>query len=378
MNLNLLSLKLAATAIHDPRINRTKKHNLADMVAIAVYAIICGADGWEDIEFIALDRFDFLNKCLDLVNGIPCHDTFRRVFSRINEKQLMLALNTWTAELQTSFEGKTIAIDGKTLKHSFDSAAEKSALHSITAYVSDMGLVLSQVTGNNKKSEITQNVELLKMIDIRGAVVTMDAIGCQKTIASQIIKGNQADYIFACKNNQPALYDAITALFQTKNIYPEDYCQTVDKAHGRLETRSCVCLDITSIQNEVFSQWKGLRTVARVTSIRETAEGQSHEIRYFISSLQCNAEKILTSVREHWKIENSLHWSLDVVFHEDDSRIRKDHGPANFACLRRTALFFIKRNKHDMGKAKVTSNKRARLSAMLNPDYAASLITGVF
>ena len=166
MNLNLLSLKLAATAIHDPRINRTKKHNLADMVAIAVYAIICGADGWEDIEFIALDRFDFLNKCLDLVNGIPCHDTFRRVFSRINEKQLMLALNTWTAELQTSFEGKTIAIDGKTLKHSFDSAAEKSALHSITAYVSDRGLVLSQVTGNNKKSEITQNVELLKMIDI--------------------------------------------------------------------------------------------------------------------------------------------------------------------------------------------------------------------
>ena len=163
MQLNLRSLKIASESIHDPRINRTKKHNLADMVAIAVYAIICGADGWEDIEFIALQRFDFLNTCLGLINGIPCHDTFRRVFSRINEKQLMLALNTWTAELQKSFEGKHIAIDGKTLKHSFDSAADRSALHSITAYVSDMGLVLSQVIGDKKESEITQDVDLLKM-----------------------------------------------------------------------------------------------------------------------------------------------------------------------------------------------------------------------
>lgn len=377
MQLYLRSLKIASESIHDPRINRTKKHNLADMVAIAVYAIICGADGWEDIEFIALQRFDFLNDCLGLINGIPCHDTFRRVFSRINEKQLMLALNTWTAELQKSFEGKHIAIDGKTLKHSFDSAADRSALHSITAYVSDMGLVLSQVIGDKKESEITQDVDLLKMLDIRGAVVTIDAIGCQKHIAEQIIKGNKADYVLACKSNQPALYNEIISLFQAEHSYPRDHCQTLDKGHGRLETRSCECLDITSVKSEVFSQWPGLKTIARVSSVRETADDQTSMTRYFISSLPCNAEKILSSVRDHWKIENSLHWSLDVVFHEDDSRIRKDHGPANFACLRRTALFFIKKNKHDIGKAKVTSNKKARLGAMLNADFATSLITGI-
>lgn len=377
MKLNLCSLKLAAQSIHDPRINRTKKHNLADMVAIAVYTIICGADSWEDIEFIALDRFDFLNKCLNLENGIPCHDTFRRVFSRINDKQLVLALNTWTSELQKSFEGKTIAIDGKTLKHSFDTAAEKSALHSITAYVTDMGLVLSQITGDKKECEITQDVDLLKTIDIRGAVVTIDAIGCQKKIAAQIVDRNKADYVLACKKNQPALYDEIASLFNANDLCKKDFFKTSDKAHGRIETRSCECLDITSVTSDVFAQWKGIKTIARVTSLRVTANGQSSETRFFISSLPCCAEKLLSCVRSHWKIENSLHWTLDVVFHEDASRIRKDHGPANFAILRRTALFFIKKNKHDLGKAKVTSLKKARLGAMLNPDFAESLITGI-
>ena len=216
------------------------------------------------------------------------------------------------------------------------------------------------------------------MIDIPGAVVTVDAIGCQKHIASQIINGNKADYLLACKKNQPALYDEIVSLFQTQNTCPEDIFQTLDKGHGRLETRSCRSLDISSLKSDVFSQWKNLRTIACVSTIRyQSTKGQSSETRYYISSLPCNAEKILSSIRSHWKIENSLHWTLDVVFHEDDSRIRKDHGPANFASLRRTALFFIKKNKHNMGKAKINSLKQARLGAMLNPDYAASLITGI-
>ena len=377
MDLNLRSLKLASASIHDPRLNRTKKHNLADMVAIAVYAIICGADGWEDIQTVATERFDFLNACLDLQNGIPHHDTFRRVFSRINEDQLSLALSAWTAELQKPFEGMTVAIDGKTLKHSFDTAAQKSALHAITAYVSDMGLVLSQLTGDNKESEITQDVQLLKMLDIRGAVVTIDAMGCQKTIASQIVKGNKADYVLACKNNQPALQEEIHTLFQTPNLCPENLFQSVNKGHGRIETRSCLCLDITAVKSDVLAQWKGIKTISRITSIRETAQGQSSKTRYFISSLPCNAQIILSCVRDHWKIENSLHWTLDVVFHEDDSRIRKDHGPANFAALRRSALFFIKKNMHDHGKLKISSCRKARLVAMLNPNYAESLITGI-
>ncbi len=237
----------------------------------------------------------------------------------------MLARNAWTAELKKSFEEKNIAIDGKTLKHSFDVAADRSAFHSITAYVSDMGLVLSQATGNKKESEISQDVDLLKMLGIRGAVVTIDAIGCQKHIAEQIIRGNKADCVLACKSNQPALHDEITTMFQAGDAYPRDHCQNTDKGHGRGETRSCECMDISSVKSDIFSQWKGLKTIARVTSLRETADSQSSETRYFTSSLPCNAEKLLSSIRDHWKIENSLHWTLDVVFHEDDARIRKDH-----------------------------------------------------
>ena len=367
-----------AASIHDPRINRTKKHNLAEMVVIAVYAVICGADGWEDIEFIAKSREDFLKKYLPLNNGIPHHDTFRRVFSRIDESQLIKALNVWSQALDESLAGKVVAIDGKTLRNSFDTASGKSPLHSITAFVCDNSTVLAQVFGDNKQSEIVQDVELLKAIDITGAVVTSDAMGCQKHIAEQIVRGNRADYLLACKDNQPTLRNMLEDLFSAQDLLlSESSCRDVDKGHGRIETRSCRCLDVSAFHNETFSAWTGLKTIVKISSIRESMSGQSSDIRYYISSLPCDSKRILKAVRSHWKIENSLHWVLDAVFHEDDSRIRKDHGPANFASLRRTALSLIKNHMPKLGDPKVKTCKRARLAAMLSATNADRLFTGL-
>lgn len=367
-----------AASITDPRINRTKKHNLADMVVIAVYAVICGADGWEDIEFIAKARKDFLGKYLSLENGIPHHDTFRRVFSRINEQQLIRALNEWSQALNESLAGKVVAIDGKTLRNSFDTASSKSALHSITAFVCDSNTVLAQVFGDNKQSEITQDVELLKSIDITGAIVTSDAMGCQKRIAEQIVKGNKADYLLACKDNQPTLRRLLEDMFSSPMPHlSESDCRDVDKGHGRIETRTCRCLDVSALHNEEFTAWQKLRTIAKISSVRDTTAGQSSDIRYYISSLPCDAKKILKAVRSHWRIENSLHWVLDAVFHEDDSRIRRDHGPANFASLRRTALSLIKNHMSSLNNPIVKTCRKARMAAILNANNADRLFTGL-
>lgn len=367
----------AVATITDPRIDRTKKHKLADMVVIAIYALLCGAEGWCDIETIAIVRFDELNEFLDLTNGVPSHDTFQRVFSRLNPTELNTALERWAASLQDSLAGKVVAIDGKTLRRSFDTAAEQSALHSITAYVAENATILGQCFGTNKDSEIKQIPELLKKIDIKNAIVTIDAIGCQKAIAEEIILKNKADYILNLKDNQKNLKKEVAWLF--KHLDEEDNglissaYQTLDKGHGRIETRSCVAIDVNSLGIPIFNEWCGLKTIVRLNSIREVNRSQSTATRYFISSLPCEAEVLASAVRQHWSIENSLHWVLDVVFREDDSRIRKDHSPANFASLRRITLVFIKKNKPN----KKQSNRQARLRAILKHDFARLLLTGI-
>lgn len=372
------TLRDKAASITDPRVDRTRKHNLADMVVIAVYAVISGADGWEDIELIAKARKEFLEKYLPLGNGIPHHDTFRRVFSRLDERQLARALVEWAVTLDESLAGKVVAIDGKTLRGSFDAAASKSALHSITAFVCDNSTVLAQVFGDNKQSEITQDVELLKSIDITGAVVTADAMGCQRRIAEQVVEGNKADYLLACKDNQPTLRRMLEELFSSPDPFlSESDCREVDKGHGRIETRTCRCLDVSTLRNEEFAAWRKLRTIARVTSVRDAPSGQSSDVRYYISSLPCDAKKILTAARSHWRIENSLHWVLDVIFREDESRIRKDHGPANFASLRRTAVFLIKNHMAGLGNPLVKTCRKARMAAALNAANADRLFTGL-
>lgn len=373
-----IALQDATACIIDPRIDRTKKHRLSDMVVIAVYALLCGAEGWCDIETIAAERFEELNEFLDLKNGIPSHDTFQRVFSRLNPRELNDALAVWSASLQDSLVGKVIALDGKTLKHSFDTAAERSALHSITAYVAENATILGQCFGTSKDSEITQIPELLDKIDVKGAIITIDAIGCQKNIAEQIITKKKADFILNLKENQPSLKREVEQLFQAIDkgnmaLTPTSFQQT-EKGHGRIETRSCLAVDVSGLALPALEGWKGVKSVARINATRESnTRAQTCSTRYYISSLPNDATMLAGAVRQHWAIENSLHWVLDVVFREDDSCIRKDHAPANFASLRRIAYMFVKLNKPN----KKQSNRQARLRAMLGHSFARTLLTGI-
>ena len=373
-----IALHDAVACITDPRVDRTKKHQLSDMVVIAVYALLCGAEGWCDIETIATERFEELAEFLDLKNGIPSHDTFQRVFSRLAPSELNAALIVWGASLQESLAGKVVAIDGKTLRRSFDTAAHRSALHSITAYVSENATILGQCFGTSKDSEITQIPELLKKIDVKNAIITIDAIGCQKSIAEQIVTKNKADFVLNLKDNQPSLKQEVEQLFQevdkNKSTQSCTTFQQHDKGHGRIENRSCLAVDVSGLGLPALKEWKGVKTVARITATRESnSRAQETSTRYFISSLSNDANVLFSAVRQHWAIENSLHWVLDVVFREDDCRIRKDHAPANFASLRRIAYNFVKLNKPN----KKQSNRQARLRAMLGHSFARTLLTGI-
>jgi predicted transposase YbfD/YdcC len=351
------------------------------MVVIAVYTVICGACGWVDIANTAMVRIEELKKFIELPNGIPSHDTFGRVFRRIDPTELEKALSCWLAGLMRSHKGETLAMDGKTLRRSFDTAAGLSALHSISLYATECRMVLGQLFGYDKDSEIPQGVELLKLLDIQGAVVTIDAIGCQKKTAAQIVEGSRADYVIACKKNQPGLSDFIEDCFKDADVhggrYSMSFHSTLDAGeHGRYDSRSCACIDVSPWASSVFPGWKGLKTIARVTSIPDSMSARKPATRYFISSLPCDARDILGRTRGHWQIENGLHYVLDVTFREDDCRIRKDNGPRNFAVFRRAALALVRSNMASAGDPKITTCRQAVRMAALNPAYAVALFTG--
>ncbi|MDL2315970.1 ISAs1 family transposase, partial [Desulfovibrio sp. OttesenSCG-928-A18] len=341
----IISLADAFIVVHDPRIDRTKKHKLVDILIITLCATICGVEGWEEIEIFAEEREDWFKGFLELPNGIPSHDTMYRVFSRINPKELNAALIRWTEGLNQSVEGKVVAIDGKTLRGSFDTATGKAALHLISAWVEENSLVLGQVAVAGKENEITKIPELLRMLHLKGAIVTIDAIGCQKEISHVIREQCKANYVFALKKNQPSLYNEVVHFFnvaENSEYFSKDAFESLEKGHGRIEHRTCVCLDVGGELDHVSSGWSDLRTVAKIHSVRETNGKKQEQTRYFISSLACDASAVAHAVRTHWSIENSLHWRLDVTFKEDASRIRKDNAPENMAILRRIAFSLAK------------------------------------
>lgn len=364
----LFSLAGAFISIHDPRIDRAKKHNLVDIIMITLCATICGMQGWEEIEIFAEKREEWFKGFLPLPNGIPSHDTMYRVFSRINPKELNKALIQWTSGLNHSVEGKVVAIDGKTLRRSFDSATGKSALHVVSAWVEDNGLVLGQVAAEGKGHEITQIPELLRLLELKNAIVTIDAIGCQKEITRIIREENKADYVIALKKNQPSLYNEVKHFFnvaEQSGAFSSDSFETVEKGHGRIEQRLCISLDVTNYLDHVSDGFKDLKTVVKIHSIRDTNGKHEEQTRYFISSLPCDARQLAHAVRTHWGIENSLHWRLDVTFREDDSRIRKDHAPENMSIMRRMAAGLVKNRL-----PKKMSVKRAQLLMTLDWDFA--------
>jgi predicted transposase YbfD/YdcC len=334
--------------VNDPRVNRRKLHYLMDIIVIAVMAVICDSQGWEDIEEFAIIRKEWLKTFLRLPNGIPSHDTFRRVISRLNPDELQQCFSKWIQSVCTAFENDVIAIDGKTLRSSFERGAreEKAAIHMVSAWSSKAKLVLGQVKTAEKSNEITAIPDLLKLLELKGCIVTIDAMGCQKTIAQSIVaKGG--DYILALKGNQGDVHRGAQIAFdiadskQFEGLLYDRY-EEVSSEHGRIETRRYETLGVSD-WFPYADEWPLLKTLVKVVSTREIQDSVNTEVRYYISSLELGAKSVGEAIRKHWGIENSLHWVLDVTFREDESRIRRGDGAENFSTLRRIALTMLKR-----------------------------------
>lgn len=335
--------------IVDPRIERTKQHLLTDILALAVLAVIAGAEGWEDIEEFGNQKHEWLRQFLRLPNGIPSHDTISRVFRMLKPAEFETAFQDWMKSLQETLGFQQIAIDGKTVRRSHDRRSLKSALHLVCAWSVANHLVLGQQATDVKSNEIAAIPQLLKLLDLQGAIVTIDAMGCQKRIARQIVEGG-GNYVLAVKQNQPKLHAAIVERFQQLEDTSRADCDvrqltTQDKAHGRQERRSYSVAPLPESMQSFQRDWKQLTNLGRAINITQRDGQETREVRYFILSGQLGVKRFAASVRGHWGIENSLHWVLDTSFREDESRIRKDHGPENLATIRRLAVALIKRDR---------------------------------
>jgi predicted transposase YbfD/YdcC len=358
----------------DHRVEGKTDHNLIEIISLAICAIIAGCDNWTEIEIFCEGKLDWFKKFLILKNGIPSHDTFGRVFSLIDPVKFRECFIKWINAVHKASNGEIIAIDGKTVRRSFDKTNKKSAIHMVSAWVSNTGLVLGQVKVDEKTNEIKAIPHLLDLLVLKGCIVTIDAMGCKKKIAEKIID-KEADYVFSLKGNHGDLHDDLKLFFNDciSNNFREvthDYCKTFDNDHGRLETREYWITDNINWIN-CKNDWKGFKTIGAVKSIREVNNKKTEETRYFISSLDKNAKKFAKSVRGHWGIENSLHWVLDVSFNEDQSRIRKDYAPENLVVLRHIALDMLKQEKTFK-----KGIKSKRMKACVDQRYLEKIIFG--
>ena len=338
----------------DPR-RHNVRHRFTDILAIAILAVMSRADDWDEVVLYGQANLHWLVDFLALPNGIPCADTFRRVFARINPDAFERCFIEWTRSLASVADGRLIAIDGKSLRHSFTHGWNKRMVHLVSAWCSENQLVLGQLAVDGKSNEITAIPKLLELLELRKAVVTIDAMGCQKEIATQI-RTQEADYLLAVKDNQKALHDKARAILnevaldQVKGLNPDqhDYHESSESGHGRLEKRRVwVSFNVQDLGGELLSQWTDLNSLVMVENQRQDLgdpEGKvSIERRIFICSLQRpSAKQAGEYVRGHWGVENPLHWRLDMSFREDESRLRKDHGAENFSRLRRIAMNKLK------------------------------------
>jgi predicted transposase YbfD/YdcC len=332
--------------ITDPRVERTRAHDLFELIVVALCGTIAGADSWTDIERFGNERLPWLRSFLNLANGVPSHDTFGRVFSLLDPAGLVACIQQWLQDIGREIGGH-IAIDGKTLRGSFDRAAGRNPLHLVSAWACEARLTLGQIAVDSKSNEITAIPLLLELLDLKGATVTIDAMGCQKEIAGKIVAGG-GDYVLALKENHPTLHEAVVEEFTAATLADEPppgmrQHVTVETSRGRKEHREYIALPAPK-SLPGFADWAKLATLVMVLRITEIDGVEKGEISYYLSSLPPKVKTLATAIRQHWSIESQLHWVLDVTFTEDASRIRKRHAPQTSAMLRRLAVSILSRD----------------------------------
>jgi len=360
------------TTVTDPRVDRTKLHLLLDILVMAICAVICGADSWVEMEAYGRAKEKWLRQFLALPNGIPSHDTFARVIARLKPEELQECFLRWMQAVSEVTQGEVVAIDGKTLRRSFDRAVGKSAIHMGSAWASANRVVLGQQKVDEKSNEITAIPALLQLLELKGCIVTIDAMGCQKAIAQTIIK-QEADYVLTLKANHGLLYEEVQRFFawaQQRQFadVPHQYYHTVDGQHGRGEERRYwMVSDLAWLTAK--SEWAGLQSLGMVERQRTVAGKTTVEVHYYLTSLAGSGQQFGEAVRTHWSVENGLHWVLDVAFQEDQSRIRRDHAAENFAVLRHLALSLLRQEATCTHGIKVK-----RLKAALDEDYLTRVL----
>src|SRR3954451_7132151 len=362
----------------DPRREHLRAHRLVDILTIALCAVICGADDWVAVETFGQSKEAWLRTFLELPGGIPSHDTFGRVFARLDPEEFRRCFVAWVQAVVGDPGQQVVAVDGKTLRRSHDRSSGKAALHLVSAWATTSGVVLGQVATDAKSNEITAIPVLLKLLALEGAIVTIDAMGCQTAIAQQIVE-QRADYVLALKDNHEKLHDRVTRTFAeadvaagTSLLLGDLVASTpVDAGHGRIEHRRCRAIGDPAHLAYIAPDhaWPTLKSVVCIESTRRFGDAVSTEARHFLSSLPPDAPALAQIVRSHWRIENSLHWVLDVAFHEDDSRVRVGHAPENFAIIPPLALKLL---RQDTSQRVGLANKRFR--AALDTAYLRSIL----
>jgi predicted transposase YbfD/YdcC len=376
--------------VTDPRAERGREHRLLDILTITLCAVICGADDWVAVATYGETKEAWLRTFLALPNGIPSHDTFGRVFRLLDPDELRRCFLSWVRAVvgETAADGvpgglgpQVVAVDGKTLRRSHDRRAGKDPLHLVSAWATASGLVVGQVATDAKSNEITAIPALLRLLALEGATVTIDAMGCQTAIATQIVEQG-ADYVLALKDNHERLHDRVRLAFldadaaagTTLPLADVTPHTTLEKDHGRLERRRCRAIGDPAYLAYIDPDhaWPNLRSVVCIESTRRIGDTVSTEARHYLSSLPADAARLNHVVRSHWGVENRLHWALDLAFHEDGSRVRADHAPENLAIIRHIALNLLRGDP-----ARRIGLKNSRFKAALSDTYLRSILLGV-
>lgn len=370
------SLVECFSVIRDPRQESKIEHELIDVLILCVLGVICGAEGWQDIEEVGHARLSWLQERGFFKKGLPVDDTIARIISVLNPEELQNCFINWMTAVEEATEGKVIAVDGKTLRHSYDKKKRKAAIHMVSAFAAENGVVLGQIKVDDKSNEITAIPALLELLDIKGCIVTIDAMGCQEKIAEKIIyKG--ADYVLAVKENQKQLHEELEDFFVIAREHDfhavnHDYFEENHKGHGRVEVRRYWISNTLDTVSKP-ERWRSLKNIGMVEAERYIEGKTSFETRYFITSIETDAKIFANAVRKHWAVENQLHWVLDVTFREDSSRVRRDNASENLGVFRHVAINSL-RNEKTCKKG----IKAKRYKAALQPEYAQKVLDAIF